>query len=94
MTPAPPGLACPYSYQTQGLNTPDDMRRQYREIAETLAPYVDVLLAETLSTAEEAAAAAEATAGLGALRHTLQQVGPGASHAKQWMVHPASWASV
>jgi len=53
------------SYQTQDLDPPAEMRRQYRELAEAVAPHVDVLLAETLSTAEEALAVAEATAGLG-----------------------------
>ncbi|KAI8466981.1 MAG: Homocysteine S-methyltransferase [Monoraphidium minutum] len=53
------------SYQWEGLDPPDEMRAQYRELAEALAPHADVLLAETLSTAAEAAAVAAATARLG-----------------------------
>ena len=53
------------SYQWEGLDPPDEVRAQYAEIARALAPHVDVLLAETLSTVEEAQAAAEASAGLG-----------------------------
>lgn len=53
------------SYQTEGLDCYEDMVQQYREIADALAPHVDLFLAETLSTSTEARAAAEATAGLG-----------------------------
>lgn len=55
------------SYQTQDLEPPPEMERQYREMSEALAPYVDIFLAETLSTCQEAVAAAAATASLGAL---------------------------
>jgi S-methylmethionine-dependent homocysteine/selenocysteine methylase len=41
------------------------MVQEYQTIAGTLQPYVDVLLAETLSTTHEALAAAEATISMG-----------------------------
>jgi S-methylmethionine-dependent homocysteine/selenocysteine methylase len=41
------------------------MQQEYRQIAQALAPYVDVFLAETLSTVAEAQAALQATAQLG-----------------------------
>jgi hypothetical protein len=50
---------------------------QYAALAAALAPHVDLFLAETLCTGAEAAAAAEATTGLGA-----RQLGGGGSCAQ------------
>jgi methionine synthase I (cobalamin-dependent) len=45
------------------------MQQEYSEIAQALLPYVDVFLAETLSTVAEAHAALQATAQLGERLH-------------------------
>eukprot|EP00877_Chromochloris_zofingiensis_P001387 jgi/Chrzof1/11249/Cz05g29120.t1 len=50
------------SYQVQHLPSHEDMVREYSLIATALFDYVDVYLAETLSTIAEAVAVAEATA--------------------------------
>lgn len=52
------------SYQTTGLPGATDMQAQYMEIARALDPYVDIFLAETLSTAAEAQAAIAAAAAI------------------------------
>jgi hypothetical protein len=66
--PACPGLLLGLrtrSYQVEGLPSHAAMVQEYQAIASALQPYVDVLLAETLSTTAEALAAAEATASMG-----------------------------
>jgi hypothetical protein len=55
------------SYQTEGLPEMATMVQEYTAIATALLPWVDVFLAETLSTSREAAAALQATANLGKL---------------------------
>lgn len=47
------------------------MVEEYSQIAAALQPYVDVYLAETLSTVAEAQAALQATAKLGELQRTF-----------------------
>ncbi|GBF99997.1 hypothetical protein Rsub_12724 [Raphidocelis subcapitata] len=53
------------SYQSDGLCPHDEAVQQYRDLAEAMAPHVDLFLAETLAAGGEAEAAAEATATLG-----------------------------
>eukprot|EP00775_Hariotina_reticulata_P011092 gene11091-biopygen12996 len=53
------------SYQIEGLPAVATMVQEYNEIATAFLPWVDVFLAETLSTSREAEAALRATAGLG-----------------------------
>jgi S-methylmethionine-dependent homocysteine/selenocysteine methylase len=50
------------------------MQQEYSETAQALSPYVDVFLAETLSTVAEAHAALQATAQLGELVRAHYQV--------------------
>lgn len=50
------------SYQTTNLPDAAAMQGQYADITRALLPYVDILLAETLSTAAEAQAALAAAA--------------------------------
>lgn len=57
----PPPTGRP-SYQTSDMPNGAAMQAQYAAIASALRPYVDVLLAETLSTAAEAQAALAAAA--------------------------------
>jgi S-methylmethionine-dependent homocysteine/selenocysteine methylase len=51
-----------YSYQTTDLPDASSMQAQYTDIVTALQPYVDIFLAETLSTAAEARAALAAAA--------------------------------
>lgn len=53
------------SYQTAGLGAPEELAAEYAALAAAMAPRADLFLAETLSTAAEARAAAAATAPLG-----------------------------
>ncbi|KAF8073169.1 yitJ [Scenedesmus sp. PABB004] len=53
------------SYQCAGLPNDAALASEYAELADALAPHVDLFLAETLSTAAEAHAALQATAGRG-----------------------------
>ena len=53
------------SYQTEGLPSADDMRREYRALAAALAPHADVLLCETLATVAEGVAAGTAASETG-----------------------------
>lgn len=53
------------SYQSTGLPSAAAMQLEYSQIAQALAPFVDVFVAETLSTVAEAHAALQATAQLG-----------------------------
>lgn len=53
------------SYQCNDLPSHNDMVAEYASIADALYPYVDLYLAETLSTVAEAQAALHATALLG-----------------------------
>jgi S-methylmethionine-dependent homocysteine/selenocysteine methylase len=55
-------LSVSCSYQTTNLPDAAAMQGQYADIARALQPYVDILLAETLSTAAEAKAALAAAA--------------------------------
>ena len=48
------------SYRSEEVGEDDEILSQYREMAEQLAPHVDLLLCETLSSAREARAAATA----------------------------------
>lgn len=64
-----PCLPCPAwpqrSYQSTGLPSAAAMQLEYSQIAQALGPFVDVFVAETLSTVAEAHAALQATAQLG-----------------------------
>lgn len=53
------------SYRPDRVRPVDELEPQYREQAELLAGYVDVLLCETMSTASEALAAARGAAATG-----------------------------
>jgi hypothetical protein len=67
------------SYQTTDLPAAADMQAQYMEIARALDPYVDIFLAETLSTAAEAQAAVAAAASI-APGGLVQASGLGPTH--------------
>ncbi|KAJ1487325.1 Homocysteine S-methyltransferase [Baffinella frigidus] len=53
------------SYRTERVGSFDDNVAQYTLIVESIAPYADVLLCETMSTADEARAAATAASKCG-----------------------------
>ncbi|MEE2702488.1 MAG: homocysteine S-methyltransferase family protein [Myxococcota bacterium] len=68
------------SYRADLVGEDEVLRADYRRIAELLAPRVDLLLCETLSSSREAVAAAAAAAGTGCefwLSWTLQGSRPG-----------------
>jgi S-methylmethionine-dependent homocysteine/selenocysteine methylase len=58
-------MMCLCSYQSTGLPSVEAMQQEYSQTAQALLPYVDVFVAETLSTVAEAQAALQATAQLG-----------------------------
>lgn len=53
------------SYRPDRVGGDAELEKEYRLIAETVAPFADVLLCETMSCAREAAAAAKAAAATG-----------------------------
>lgn len=57
------------SYAVHGLPPASAIRDEYASIVEALAPHVDLFLAETLSTLEEATAAVAAADAIGAWQH-------------------------